>query len=550
MHANPDPQTVWSQPSLGITNVSGLGTATLVVTVNGTLGAADVLRARIGAGLTDLSNNGFAPTEFWFGGTGNDTIALDNYGSDLPIEVRGQGGSDTLVGSFQNDRLTDGGGIDTLSGGGGADAIILVENGSSRPYSRDTVHIGLFESRTGGGLADAIVGQTGVAGTGFDVSSGTLANHDVLSLTSEIIAADVTGGNATDSGAVAQHDITNGIVTFKDTGGATLAINQANSGNAITYLSGALTAGQTAAFAYDSDSNGSADSLLLFQHNGGFAPHTLVRLGGLQGATLGTTAANGVVLLEDTTAPEPTQFALTSNGIAFDFAENAFVPLAAAIDMSKNGVTPMAITGVTGSGTAHVEVQTDQTLAATDWVFLQYTGSTTVDSLRDTAGNLLLGDDPALYGGSAEGSSGNNSIDISGLSALVEYDVNGYAGNDTLVGSGGNDFITGGSGADRMTGGAGIDQFQFDQGDSTPVAVNLGGDATLNTGDTFAFTGGADVITDLATGDSVSFQTLQSGYMGSLPTNGLAANQAFFAVRGPTTARTPSRWTRPPAPTH
>ncbi|NNU43716.1 hypothetical protein [Ramlibacter montanisoli] len=212
---------------------------------------------------------------------------------------------------------------------------------------------------------------------------------------------------------------------------------------------------------------------------------------------------------------------------------------AAAITMSKNGTTAMNVTGVTGSGTAHVEMQTDQVLAPTDWVFLQYTGGTTVaDSLSDTAGNLLQGDDPALYGGSAEGGAGNNIIDISGRSASVEYDINGYAGDDVLVGSGGNEFITGGTGADRMTGNAGTDEFQFNQGDSTPVAVNLGGDATLNTGDTFTFTGGADVVTDLSAGDAFSMQGPQSGYMGSLPANGLAAEQAFYVVRGEYSAGT------------
>ncbi|NNU43715.1 Ig-like domain-containing protein [Ramlibacter montanisoli] len=302
LHRNPNPQDGqggFSQPQLSITGIAGEGTTTLVVTVTGAVAPSDVLRVRLGTGLADLNGNAFSATEFWFGGNGNDSIALDNYGSDLPIEMRGQGGSDTLVGSFQNDRIADGGGIDTLSGGGGADAIILVENGTDRPYSRDTVQIGLFESRTGGGLADAIVGQTGVAGTGFDVSSANLADHDVLSLPSSVIAVNASNANGTDSGTVAQHDITSGIVTFKDTAGTALAINQANSGNAINYLAGVLAAGETAAFAYDSDSNGSADSLLLFQDNGGFAPHTLVRLGGLQGATLGTTAANGVVLLAD-----------------------------------------------------------------------------------------------------------------------------------------------------------------------------------------------------------------------------------------------------------
>ena len=136
----------------------------------------------------------------------------------------------------------------------------------------------------------------------FDVSSAATTGNtnDVLNLPSNLIAANtagmVDGANATvaATGQVFdKHSISNGIVTFYDTANAPILVNSSNSfamrAVAISYLSANLTnPGATAAFPFDNDNNGQADSLVLFQD--GVPPNSdiVVQLTGLNGVTLST----------------------------------------------------------------------------------------------------------------------------------------------------------------------------------------------------------------------------------------------------------------------
>ena len=93
-----------------------------------------------------------------------------------------------------------------------------------------------------------------------------------------------------------------------------------------------------------------------------------------------------------------------------------------------------------------------------------------------------------------------------------------------------------------MSGGLGADQFRFMQGHSPVAAVNIGGDATLNTGDTFTFAGGkTDVVHGRfdvagANGDRIQLNSVANQFglssMGLAPTNGVVGNQQFYTVRG------------------
>ncbi|MCC6219187.1 MAG: hypothetical protein IT505_06760, partial [Aquabacterium sp.] len=348
----------------------------------------------------------------------------------------------------------------------------------------------------------------------------------------------------------AQHSITSGMVTFKTTGGADIVVSKANATDAVQYLATNIKApGTTVAFQVDTDNNGTVDSTMVFQDNGAATlsmskdlPDTLVVLGGVTGATLGTSAGNNVIQLVDTTVGHPTDFALTNDGLKFSFTENVFANTGIALTMLKNGITAMTVTSVDGSGTSMLDVSTNQTLAADDWVFLYYAGSNASNAIVDAQGNILPGDDSySGYGGSAEGSAGNNTINLSAFNDTLEYDITGAAGNDTLIGSGGVDYLDGGTGADVLTGGAGIDYFDFEQGDSPVGVVSLGGDGVFGNNDTFTFSSGVDRITDLSSGEGFNLDVAGADYgvqanmtfMGaSLPTNGQATDQGFFLVQG------------------
>ena len=69
------------------------------------------------------------------------------------------------------------------------------------------------------------------------------------------------------SGTIQSHSVTSGIITFddQDTYAAALIINSTNLSDVTSYLTTNITtAGQTVAFAYDKNSDGSADSTFVY----------------------------------------------------------------------------------------------------------------------------------------------------------------------------------------------------------------------------------------------------------------------------------------------
>jgi hypothetical protein len=234
---------------------------------------------------------------------------------------------------------------------------------------------------------------------------------------------------------------------------------------------------------------------------------------------------------------------LSSDGVAFDFAETALASSSLALSLQVNAsgavLTP---TSVSGTGTTQIQVHySGLTLANTDWALLTYSGSGAGNALSDAAGNVSMAD-----GGTSAfvlGSDGANTIDLSALTSGLNVEAMG--GNDMVTSTSGNDWINGGMGADTLTGGSGLDHFDFAQGDSTAVTANLTkgtSNTALDNGDTFTFAGGqADVITDFSSGEGISLNAIFRDYNGqpglgfmdrNLSADGLALDQRFFGVTG------------------
>jgi Ca2+-binding RTX toxin-like protein len=209
------------------------------------------------------------------------------------------------------------------------------------------------------------------------------------------------------------------------------------------------------------------------------------------------------------------------------------------LSLQKNGVGPVFAhpSSVEGNGGSSLTLHySGLSLAPEDWVMISYTATAATNGFRDAAGNVMLAeDDDQPF---AEGGSGANTIDLSGLSA--GHEAFGNAGNDAISGSTGDDQIQGGSGADVLTGNSGNDDFDFEQGDSPVVAFADAAGVGLGTGDTFIFAGGqADLITDFGIGDEISFDTrlddsgvLRDPAWMATPSDGLASDQGFFMVQG------------------
>lgn len=557
------------------------GTSSITFTTDQNLSAGDVVRVifprdaqSAPSVLTDLGGNPYAGVELWGGGSAGNSVDLSEYFTDRTVWLRGNAGNDSLVGSSRDDWLLDGPGADTLSGGGGADVVVLFEGGlnasgtSTGVFNRDTVQIRPGESvaAPGGVLRDGIV-PGGNASSGFDIVSGALT-QDQLSLPSAVIAATtsgagfVTGAPNTNDGrsiSFGSHRIDAGIVTLKNAAGQTVVpATTQQASDAIYYLASNLpVAGSTVAFAYDRDGSNGPDSLFVFQQGArvvaGVAeptrlPGTLVLIRdliGLDGATLGTTAGAKVVQLIDQQAPEPVSIALSSTAIDIDLNESVTVQGSGGLVLKRNGTEALGFTAATTNSGASVRMSFTNPLGSNDWVLVDLAGAGASNRIADAAANVLS-DNDGSWGGMALGGAGADRIDLSGVafSPSEFFDVSAGGGNDTVIGSAGDGNIAGGPGADSVSGGTGRDQFEFVQGDSPDLTVTVQSGRPAS----FQFTGLADVVTDLAPGERVDFRVpnqelrnvgglspMGSGLLalsGAMPAEGLVTDQSFFLARG------------------
>ncbi|WP_299015146.1 hypothetical protein [uncultured Caulobacter sp.] len=263
-------------------NVLNSGSATL----NGSL--AQVVSA--GTTIAGSANSDFvvatsAAATFTFnGGNGADVFLGQTAGTAYTFN--GGAGNDGFVGNT---------GVDDVTGGDGADKIVLSQNGSV-DAAADIVHIADGESTAA--AYDQVVGFGAIAG----------ANADTLDLASTVIAANTAGTNGVNFGTgattVASHAIVNGVVTFDNVdvyaGAETVGTGagQLSLGNVLSYLSTALNGtGATVAFAWDRTGDGvtADDSTFIFQDG---AVDTVVQLVGLTGVVaLGTAAGANTILI-------------------------------------------------------------------------------------------------------------------------------------------------------------------------------------------------------------------------------------------------------------
>jgi uncharacterized repeat protein (TIGR02059 family) len=542
------------------------GTYTLAVTLSSltaNLSGGSVVRVTYSDGnMKDADGNALMSGRLFIGGGGNNSIDLSESFDAwaMPQVLFGNRGEDKLIGSSQDDRLSDGPDADILDGGWGKDRINLsIEMSTATPAApapaSDTV---VFR------LGQSTIGNWRLAGTdvvtNFDTAdsdTSTSNENDRLSLVHANILADTASTvDGADVGVFAQHSVAGGVVSFKDATGAAVTVDLANVDDAVGYLKSNLS-GQavTGAFRFDRDLSGGSDAIdttIVFQSYGSAAmnagvPLTAVMLRDVTTGTLSNTAGMGVIQIVDTAAADPYSISRSNDGLTLNFAEAMTAPATPALTMLQNGTTSMTITGATTTDDGRtLDIHTNTTLAQTDWVLVNYSGSDANNALADSAGNLVTSGpaDPSR-GGMALGSAGNNTIDVS-ADTTRSYSLEGHGGNDTLIGGASSDWLSGGTGVDRMTGGAGMDHFHFDQGDSPEVSgLTLGTDQVLSAGDTFSFANGADVITDFSQGEGLELTLKLADVLGydqgvafmgqqpgDAPADGKAGNQGFFAVQG------------------
>ena len=357
---------------------------------------------------------------------------------------------------------------------------------------------------------------------------------------------------------------------------------EGNLGAVLSYLrlNTSIGVGQAVGVEVDSDGNGVADSLYVYEKSGSPLPNeddVLIGLKGVVGVTLGNAVGANVVQIGDSGGPAVVNATLasltTGTGTKLTLQFNEGVVSA---DLSGVTIRQFSSSGQektwTAAGTptvsgSTVTVTSSTVFAAGDYVVITPTDRTH-QSVTDATGQTgLLFDASAagvVIGSTAAG--GNGTIDISavtgsGVSTTSNLMVQSWSGNNTIVGNAGNNQIVTGSGSDVITAGAGddmiyagtgsdaidagtgADKLVFFQGDSGTGVVNVaaGGVSTvLDTGDTITFGGKTDVITGGfgqvgRHGDRVelinhSVVTQQLSQITS--TNGLVGDQQFALVQG------------------
>jgi Ca2+-binding RTX toxin-like protein len=356
-----------------------------------------------------------------FGGKGNDKLdgGADNDfldGGKGDDELEGGTGNDTILGGAGKDKMSwdDGDGNDIMSGGEGFDIVDVegsLTKGDNFVLGRNSADKAFFE-RTG------LNGQVGVGRFTLTVDSSE--------------EFDVSGEGGDDTFQV--NDLTDtGVNLVKFDGG---------SGN--DTLDGTNTKTRLEAEGGTGDDKliGSsvADTL-----NGGDGDDTVsgekgddVMTGGKGNDTLEWDDGDGSDIISggtgnDTVVVEGAVVGADSFVLGKDAQNRAFFDR-------------VALDGTLGKGRFTLTVDTSETF---DVSGLGGDDSFTVNDLTNTWVNLVI----------FSGGDGNDKFDGSGTSTPLQ--LNGDAGDDTLIGGSGNDVITGGDGVDTLTGGAGSDQFVY-----------------------------------------------------------------------------------------
>ena len=521
-----DAEAGWTLTKNGTEAITVTGASvsgnTLTIETNATIAANDFVKITYSNGnLTDTYGNPFTMatnSALFLGGTDVNTVDLEEqagyWNSSSKWSLWGGGGNDDLTGGYLGESLIGSSGADRINGIGGPDNIFLSEG----TRAADTVVLNPEGWATGVSII-----------YNFDVSNSGGTNNDILDLPSNTIAADAAMVDGIDSGTIVKHSISNGLVTFYDGSGAPIVIptGTAIASQALNYLMLNITeAGTTVAFSVDADGNGINDSLVVFQDGGPGWADALVRLFGVNGAILGTSAGQNIVQLVDTRGPEINSLEFSGTSVSFGYSEKiSYMSGATHNPLYLNGVTQLTATNPLVTGNT-LTVTVDQSIADTDWILMTLSAD-----VQDASGNIVVVAGQKI----AVGGDGTTVINMSG--STDSLGIYSAGGNDTITASNYGCSLDAGAGADTMIGGAGADEFHLSQGDQTAtVWVDTNGSGALNAGDTFTFAGGVDVISGFAGGDNIDFGT---GYSTSVtlsmmnaPTDGQAANQKYFLQQG------------------
>lgn len=391
--------------------------------------------------------NGMAGNDTITGTSGNDTIR----GGDGVDTVNGGAGADTLNGGDGNDILDGGADADSVYGGAGDD-LLLVSTGTG--YDAFDGGAGFDEIRATGNVTIAwssITGVEKISGGGFNVViapqfTGLAWNFDFTGYQLEGIGM-ISGGVTVDTIIGS-----NGADVILGAGGADVL--KGGLGDDTFAHSGGLNATQST----DTVDGGAGWDKLLAQ-----AASTVIGVNSMTSIEeISTGGFSGVTLVAYSTADTIDLRNIVVTGalslIDLRGGDDVFYGTAGA-DTVDGGTGNDVID--TGDGNDVIQVSTNNgwdvvrggagydkivVMAHSVWVPFDFQGIEEVVGLTNT---------------SIMGTTGNDTIDMSGVVVTNVATINGNSGDDTIYGSNGADTLFGGAGFDVLHGGNGDDRFTY-----------------------------------------------------------------------------------------
>jgi len=234
---------------------------------------ADNVTIKTGAGADDVT----LTASSWVGAAG----------AAGAIDVSTGVGDDTISVTTGTLLAVTGTNAVTITAGKGADTITTTHTNAASGLGNITYVIADGDSTAA--ARDKI--------TGFDSGTASLI-ADTLDLEGTPTVATGTNVNGTDSGVIKSHTISSGMITFDDIDSFTtaLTINTTNLSDVLSYLATNITTtGDTVAFLFDSNDDGTNDATIVFQQG---ANDTVVELVGVTGSSISTTNATTAGLID------------------------------------------------------------------------------------------------------------------------------------------------------------------------------------------------------------------------------------------------------------